>query len=811
MISESDYDDPADDPQLSEDIETLLQQPIPGLQNVTYQTYLYDLYPLAALEASEESEDPVSATTTEAALTAFSHPFTSETSAGARQRRSVGDYPGQSTATFSELNCRDLLIEAGQRALDADISIRAGEEIAPGFTISQAAELFAADFVELQTVLDPKLFVLSFTEKLVAGSDLPADIKSEVNYQTKFKVEYFLDRPDSKYRHAMPDKIKRYETFSLADLLMGRHETKTKPFENLTILWPAGYTGGFKSAVEKSNIWGDYKERLETVSTQPRFYELWKSGVQFRLRHLIEDYRNGTDSALGREVADKYLRGDIKIRPVGIRHGKYGDDIPVPNVVFLTTASQGRDAREGLFVFLGGDEKIIESPVELFEDGGKSIEDFPALRDELSDRIPLRDFLSRDDDDFKYSQGRFVGSWNPIEMFENYKWPYTPIIFGRRDGPTYYGENHDALKDMFKEVIDKSKSDMDTLTSTWRERALDGFSAILADSLKYGAMILALPGAPTFGLAFLMGASASATQYARSKLTDDPLEAERHKSNAIIGLIAQTAAPYIGKVLGQVFSKAVDSRIAGKVLEHLKYSGAFSERIAKHFPKYGHAPSSLATNVHKIEKWIAPRVRNPWVIQDKLTRKHTNNVVVNRLKSLDKGPHVAQRLMERSRVLYFSGFQEGYVYRGFAMRGDMRPPQEVFASGLKSNGAKASGYYDSNGAGAFYNGGKKGGWTYLIDGRSIDGKDVLRNMNWQTGAGARLGSNPYEISYLKGTPGSMILGAYDGAGKFIPNPKALSHAIESSVPNPFVDDIPFPIKNIIQNENSRQAPIKLPS
>jgi hypothetical protein len=223
--------------------------------------------------------------------------------------------------------------------------------------------------------------------------------------------------------------------------------------------------------------------------------------------------------------------------------------------------------------------------------------------------------------------------------------------------------------------------------------------------------------------------------------------------------------------------------------------------------------SSLLVNANKIEKWIAPRVRNPWIIQDKINRKFTNNMVVSRLKSLGaKGPEAAQRLMDRSRVMYFGGPKEGYVYRGFAMRGDTRSPLEVFSNGFKSSGfgVQTSGYYNTNGTGAFQHGGKQGGYTYLIDGRGVDGSDVARNINWRAGSGSRVGSNPYQISYANTIPGSNVLGAYDSAGKFIPNRNALSGAIEKSIPKPFMDAIPFPLKNQIQDKKPKDTSIKFP-
>ncbi|WP_433740955.1 hypothetical protein [Pseudomonas putida] len=818
LVSQSDYSDPADDPQLLENLDALLQSAAPGMENMTYQDYLIELAMLATIEADDDTDGIDGPRTETTSSSDAPTPLASDKAlaANGRSKRSLDD-----SGMFSNIQTSESalaahspvlwMIEAGQRSLDADNAIGAGEEIAPGVTISQAADLFIKDFVELQTVLDSRLFVLSYVADLVAGSDLPAGLKSQLNYKTEFKVEYHLSRPDSKYRHALPDKTKRYKTFTLAELLMGQHEKQVKEFEVMTVIWPSSYTDAFKGSVENSGLWADYEKRSEVVSSQPRFFELWKEVMENKLQHLVGDYLKGTGvSQQGKDIGNKFLAGEISVRPVFIRDGKYSSTVPVTNAVFLCTSYLGRDAREGLFVFMGGNETVIESPVELFEKDGKSIEDFPALRAALSDRIPLKSLLGRDDDDFKYSQGRFVWGWNPVGMFKNYKWPYKPIEFGQKDGPNHYGESHDAFASMFNNAIYKANDDMDTMTSTWMERTADGLLGILSESLRWGAVILALPGAPTAGLAFLMGASASATQYVRGGINDDPLESNRHKSNAVIGMVAQIAAPYVSKLLGRTFSTVVDSRIAGRIFEYLRFSDILPKKLARLFPKYNHASAPLMSSANKIEKWIAPRVRNPWIIQEKVNRKLTNKLVVERLSSLGKGPQVAQKLMDRSRVLYFGGPKEGYVYRGFAMRGDIRSPKDVFAKGFKSDSGQASGYYDSNGMGAFHNGGKQGGWTYLIDGRGVEGKDVLRNMNWKTAGGAKLGSNPYQINYVEKIPGSNVLGAYDSSGRFIPNPRALNSAIEKSIPTPFVESIPFPIKNVVQNKNSTHTPIKLP-
>lgn len=822
LVSASEYDDPADDLQLVEDLETLMQQPVPDRENVTYEAHLRTSAELAMWEARNEFEDdPVNETTAEPATAEVT-----DTQAKVRSRRSVGlDSMLFSNVQTSESGlAAHSLIRAGQRLQDAENAIPPNEEIAPGVTVTQAADLFIKDYVNLQKVLNPSLFIHDAIEWFVTHSDLPDVLKHKINYRTLFKVEYVVPPPNGKHGGFYKTTVTRDKLFTLAELLMQRPQREAQSREDVRIVWPALFTPGFRSAVQGTDLWSHYEERAEKILSQPKTYELWKANFKFKLKQVVGDcLKEAKLSEQGRDIADSFLKGDIRIRPVSIKQGRYADFIRVPNAVFLT---KGRGP-EGLFVFLGGNETVIESPLELFKEQGKSIEEFPELREELSKRIPLKDFFARDDGDFKYSQGKFEWDWNPLHMFESYKWSYKPIVFGRRDGPTNHGEYHDAYKEMFEDVVVKARADMDTMTSTWAERAVDGLMEILVDGLTGAAIILALPGAPTAGIAFLMGASASSAQYVRGQLHDDPLEGNRHKANAIKGMIAQVAGHYIGEVLGKVISKAAGSRIAKKVGDRLKTDGSFPQEISRHLPKYGHSPSSIASGAKKIERPIPPVVRSESEIQALITRKLTADTIVDRLKLLKKGPAVAERLMERSRVVYFAGPKDGYVYQGFAMRGDMRAPKEVFTQGFKSNGAaksiedlsgmnprganavgvQASGYYDHGGLGAFHQGGKQGGYTYVIDGRSLFASPVTHNRKWLLGAG-NAGTNPHHLIYPEDIPGKLIIGAYKG-GTWFPNPKAVKRAIDKT--GPLVDEVPFPIKALVQERKVLHAPIEIDS
>ena len=826
LISKTDYSNPVDDPELVEKLEALSLRPVPGDPDVIYRDYLYEIIGQAKLDAHEEFEaDAISKSAVETPVYAETKLFVADKASHAIEKRSLdfgGDMllnliPGVAAAR----PLARLIIHAGQRSSDAEISIGPGEEIAPGFTISQAARTFVDDFVELQILLDSSLFILSEVEKLVSESDISDHLKKTTTATSTFRVEYVTPLPIGKHVDIFQAHI-RDERFTLAGLMAGQHDKAKKDLERMTVHWPSGYTQHFKDAVKNINLAAEHNKRLDRMLWKPHTYKLWKAAFDVNLKKLLTEYLESpaaSEDAI--KIIKSFLKGETRVRPIAIKNGGFSDEFHVSDAVFLT--SEGKRT-EGLFVFLGGNATVIESPVELFREGGKSIEEFPQLSSELSKRIPLKILLGRDEDDFKYSQGRSVWSHGI-----DYKWPYDPIIIGRKDGPNHYGEQYDVFKVLFYSATVKARENMDTKTSTWDERFVDKLLEVLADTLRYCAILSGLPGAPTAGLAFLLGAGASAVKYTQGELNDDPSEGNRLKAAAIKGLVTQIAAPYIGQVFGRVPNQAELFRITLKVYQLLELTSSLPKEITDFLPAYGHDSTPLGPGARHIEKWIAPRVRNPLLVQEKLIRKFTNKRVSARLRSLSKkGPEAAQRLMDRSRVLYFSGPKEGFVYRGFTLCGDLRSPQEVFAQGFKMNAPvnniqdingmnansgvdsslKASGYYDNNGMGAFHQGGKSGGYTYFIDGRAMNGYDVARNRNWQADSGSRAGNDPYQIVYAQDIPGSMILGAYDSAGKFIPNQSALNRAIGKSSPGSSADEIPFPLTPLVHANNATQTPLK---
>ena len=83
-------------------------------------------------------------------------------------------------------------------------------------------------------------------------------------------------------------------------------------------------------------------------------------------------------------------------------------------------------------------------------------------------------------------------------------------------------------------------------------------------------------------------------------------------------------------------------------------------------------------------------------------------------------------------------------------------------------GISTSPFYRNSGAGAYFYGGGRHGYTYLIDARSFSGYDLYANWEHTT----RSGQSPlWEVNFGRHIPGGYIAGAFDKGDNFIPNPR----------------------------------------
>jgi hypothetical protein len=142
----------------------------------------------------------------------------------------------------------------------------------------------------------------------------------------------------------------------------------------------------------------------------------------------------------------------------------------------------------------------------------------------------------------------------------------------------------------------------------------------------------------------------------------------------------------------------------------------------------------------------------------------------------------------------------GFGYRGFVFRGDTRHYDSIFTDGFQlrgeipptldevngfrggfggghdaldidGKGISTSPFYRKNNTGAYFYGGKKGGYTYLIDARTFRGYDLYSNHNHIAHKGrSPVRIEPWEINYGRNIPTNYVIGAFDENDQFVPNP-----------------------------------------
>jgi hypothetical protein len=184
-------------------------------------------------------------------------------------------------------------------------------------------------------------------------------------------------------------------------------------------------------------------------------------------------------------------------------------------------------------------------------------------------------------------------------------------------------------------------------------------------------------------------------------------------------------------------------------------------------------------------------------------RKDARSSLLKAASSAEFSVQKAQRLVGEHPVSRFADPDKGFVYRGFVFRGDTRPYAEIFEQGfqlreaitdirevngfrggfgggadatdLDGKGISTSPFYDRDNAGAYYYGGHRGGYTYLVDARTLEGYDLYRNRQHVLGGYADLPNavspRPWEVNYGAAIPPERIVGAFDAEGAYFPNPK----------------------------------------
>jgi RHS repeat-associated protein len=174
------------------------------------------------------------------------------------------------------------------------------------------------------------------------------------------------------------------------------------------------------------------------------------------------------------------------------------------------------------------------------------------------------------------------------------------------------------------------------------------------------------------------------------------------------------------------------------------------------------------------------------------------------MKALKREPDISDPLEVQSWILKTAkrtkSMEDGatlHTYDGWVFRGDSRPPETLFKEGFElrrqvankktitgqlggfggghdsldpdGGGISASGFYKKDGAGAYFYGAgsKRGGYTYLIDARGMEGFELYRN--WGQASASYIPSQPWEVNY--GTPiaANRIRGVYSKDHRFSAN------------------------------------------
>lgn len=768
LVSQCEYFDPSDDPQLFEDIETLLQLPFPGIQYATYLSYLEAIAAQEAQEALDESGEE-SGAASESPIDVLLGSFPDDVAiSGARHKRSLE--PGTDHKKIVRA-----VIKYGAIEVSASDAQHLKDEVAPGFTFEQAVDKIYTTFEAAAEMADPITYIKKSASAIFSEASTAVDKKAGINPDTVVEVTYI--GPDSRTVLGGP----KTRNFTLTELCINAHRKGVPLLELPLIKWPDGMSEPLKTAIEHADFQDGYRKLISSTLNSPDVAELWKLAKEQEIKTVVKRHLNSTEcSADAAKIANDFLSGNVhpSLAVANSRRGFYAA-VPISNAVYLAGGPY-----KALLVLLGGEGKVVE--LSYGSAPKHTPEAFAKLKEDISQRIAIKYNHDRVDDDYVSVPPGKAGQTG-----------YEPIV--TTDLP------FEAVMDHLHTIqVEKVLFDIDALVATSGELLTDtalNIAGHLLQALSICVGLIPMAGtavsaAGCAAAALLFGVASSGMDALRAMVADDPAIAQAHRQNALFGAVAEFAGPLAGKIVGASLSRLSRLSIVRSVILRMGTKGA---------------PQTIIKQSGKIPKWLPPEVKAYSKTSASMELKFKNAQVINRLNHLGDGPHIAQKLMGKARHVYFSGAKEGYLYKGFVMRGDMRPPKEVFKNGFKLrtpitdvkqvNGMKGgfgggkdaldmdgmgistSAYYKEGGAGAFYYGGGRGGYTYVIDGRQLKGYDLYKNHNFGSSNPSRLGFKPLEINYGKDIPAGKILGAYDSKGVFFANPKAIEKSVKQSVPD----------------------------
>lgn len=637
----------------------------------------------------------------------------------------------------------------------------------------ELAELI--DTVSQATLLSPFAFINEFILKEVQRSTMSEAQKAHVTSEMQINVQYRDSSPGGFLGATTPPL--QIATFELHQIVTDffRHDLKGKV--GVRIRWPDAFTPELRTLFDTVDLQEHYTNEVEAYFNRPNVKDLSLLLTRYELDSLVRRYqeRTATIPALY-ALTNAYLKGGIEPQLVQFVGESW---LKLERAVFLPTPEHFADRTiKGLLVFLGTEpeKKSVYAVPRNFEQFRALIEKDASLRSKVLARIPLYQRLKPGNADVKYVRR--------LDRFSARFYWIPPITF--EPSPDFSNE-------LFDLGYQRLLSDIDTLVSTNTERYADSaleLSGYLLASLSLGATLpISVSLVPVRIItSFLLGLSSAATDAVRGHLADLPEVAADLYRAAIIGAVAEVIVPLAIKKIGKGLSVLARTQLAQKL------------KIILTTNKLPSSARSYLIDALERSKY-SPRVRK---LELKLDA------------DLKKGPQPTQFWVENHGrfMQQFIAPHDITVYRGFVFRGDLRNPEIIFKKGFKlrtpaadlqkdihqatgvrggfggghdaldpdGRGISTSVFYDKDHVGAFTYGGAKGGHTYLIDARKLDGYHLYANdFAARYPNSPRLQLSPVEINYATDIPPSAILGAYDKNGVFIPNPDGLHRTARTNL------------------------------
>jgi len=613
-------------------------------------------------------------------------------------------------------------------------------------------------------LLDPLLYIEDAVNAMINASSASDELKERLNAKTPILVSYRepYERPSGHLGTSVKPNPLLQQHFTLDEIVTDSYRRQLTQQIKVKVHWPYDYPADLIETLESADLQNRYQAAVKQRLSSSDAKMLLRLQLSVEAGIHLERYAKRPDiPAVYREAALAFARGEARLKH--LQFLTQTRQYTVGDAFYLPCEDEQRDG--GIIVFLGEPENnaVLTLPMKnrrLF------IEWFRPLHKLILQRLPLYEQLRLGDYKLK-----------PIYSLTSV---HASLIM-----PLQFRDEGDVFNVLQNLKVERMIADMDTIVSTDEERVTDQLLAtgiFLFQALAFLATIpLGAGGSVGVRLlaAFLLGQSAAALEAIRGASADTPQEAQDHYRSALFASVSAVVVPLALKLAGKALSAIARTKVSAKIMQH--------------FDKTRPYPGTSPALADKIKPHPADLKR----------------VKGETVHNLSKGPEHGQSLINRdARIL--TRHVEGHdltIYRGKVFRGDTRPPEEIFSEGFKlrtpleeiqkdihqitgvrggfggdpnaigldGRGISTSAFYYKEHTGAFVYGGQKGGHTYLIDARKLDGYHLYQNHHnarYPTAVN-NIKYNPTEINYGQDIAPHLILGAYDAAGVFIPNNPAL--------------------------------------